>query len=127
MEQKVKPGKWPYWLGGIAGVLGVGSGVVMIVMSIIAMLSFKPHRMMAPGGSNTTLVEQGSHSIYHEYLSQYEGRRVRTRRCQRDRVWKNLRVSLTDAATGEAIEVEEATLNSTYRSEEHTSELQSRQ
>ena len=115
MEQKIKPGKWPYWLGGIVGVLGVGSGAVMIVLAVIAMASFSPHRMMAPGSSSATLKEAGAHSIYHEYLTELDGRRIYTPRSRRDQVWKDLRVSITDAATGEPIDVEESTMGSSYK------------
>ncbi len=115
MVQRVSPGKWPYWLGGTCGVLGVGGGVVMIVMSVLAMLSFSPHRMLGPGTSRATLAEAGSQSVYHEFRSVYKGKRYRTKHCQRDRVWETLRVSVTDAKTGDEIPVEPASVSSTYR------------
>lgn len=115
MEHEVKPGKWLYWLGGACGVLGLGGGVVMIIMAVLAMLAFDPHRMLGPGTSRATFKDKGSYSIYHEYISVYKGRKVRTRLGQRDRVWESLRVSVTDANTGEQIEVESASINSTYK------------
>ena len=115
MQGQIKPGKWPYWLGGIAAVLGGGGGGVMIIMAVLAMLSFSPHRMMAPGVSRATLEEKGTHSIHHEFLSVYKGKRVRTPQRQREGVWENLRVSVTDVHTGKKIEVEESTVRSSYK------------
>jgi len=115
MRHRIKPGKWPYWLGGMAAVLGVGGGVVMIIMSVVAMASFSPHRMLAPGTSHASLAHKGSHCIYHEYLSIYNGRKVRTRWSQRERVWETLRVSVTNAGTGEKIDVETSSVRSTYK------------
>lgn len=114
-QAKVKPGKWPYWLAGLAVILGVGGGVVMIIMSVFAMLAFKPHRMLAPGSSTAILDEDGSHSIYHEYITHFDGKDYRTRLSQRGDVWDRLRVVLTDARTGERIPARSKVTGASYK------------
>ncbi|HVF52384.1 MAG TPA: hypothetical protein VNC78_02130 [Actinomycetota bacterium] len=108
-SSKVRPGAWWYLLA--VAILLVGGGLsAMSIYNGVTGLGKGLARVVVPGSGNVTLEEPGTYIVFHEYISNHEGRSFNTQSARA----LPLNLEMRDRSTGEPVSITASAGNFTY-------------